>query len=377
MAKLRLVVEAGPRARHSVPLSVPIGRAKSARLLEAASGHPVPCQLLHDELHWTLDHLLAGQEKSYVVELARASSIETEGVGIARKGDCFEFTIGGLLFTRYNFGREHVRPFFYPVLGPDQVQITRNYPMLRNVEGETTDHRHHKSIWVAHGDVNGVDNWSEERGHGFQVSRRIREAVGGPIVAVLRQDLDWLSNRSKKVCEEEREIRVYAMPPEERILDLTVTFRARPAKVVFGDTKEGGICSIRVATSMDGNQGGRIENSYGALGEAETWGRRAPWCDYSGPAGGRIVGIAIFDAPGNFRHPTYWHVRDYGLMTANPFGISHFRPGSGERGDYVLPARKELRFAYRIYMHLGTARTARVADKYHDYINPPKVRLEK
>jgi len=377
MPKMRIVVEAGPRARYNVPLKAPIGHAANARLIEEATGRSVPCQVLQDELHWVLGHVVQGAEKAYIAETGRAGPSNGPGVAAAREGDAVAFSIGGELFTRYNFGKEWARPFFYPVLGPDHVQITRNYPMVPDIPGEDADHPHHKSIWVAHGSVNGVDDWSEEKGHGTQVSRKIKELVEGPVVAVLRQELDWVSNRDKKVCEEEREIRVYAAAPEERIIDLAVTFRARAGKVVFGDTKEGGICSIRVATSMDGNKGGRIENSYGAIGEGECWGRRACWCDYSGSAAGKMVGITVFDTPGNLRYPTYWHVRDYGLMTANPFGISAFQPDSGECGDYTLPEGKQLRFAYRLFMHLGTAGVARVADKYHDYINPPKVRVVK
>jgi hypothetical protein len=316
MAKKRMVVEAGPRARHNVPMAVPLGRCKSAKLIDEATKLPVPCQLVHGILHWMLDHIPAGKEKPYIVETGRGTRLKVDGVTATRRDDAIEFTVGGRPFTTYNFGKQWARPFFYPVLGPEQVQITRNYPMVEGVPGETTDHHHHKSIWVAHGDVNGVDDWSETRNHGRQVSRRIKEVVEGPVVGVVRQDLDWVSARAKTACAEEREIRIYASPPQERIIDLAVTFKAKRGKVTFGDTKEGGICSARVATSMDGSRGGTIENSYGALTEAETWGRRAAWCDYSGPVGGKLVGIAIFDTPGNLRYPTYWHVRDYGLSGA-------------------------------------------------------------
>ncbi len=37
--------------------------------------------------------------------------------------------------------------------------MTRGYPMEFH-EGEKKDHPHHHSFWVAHGDVNGTDNWS-------------------------------------------------------------------------------------------------------------------------------------------------------------------------------------------------------------------------
>jgi len=47
--------------------------------------------------------------------------------------------------------------------------------------------------------------------------------------------------------------------------------------------------------------------------------KHADWCDYYGSIGGKTVGIAMFDHPSNPRHPTTWHVRDYGLFAANPF----------------------------------------------------------
>jgi hypothetical protein len=375
MAKKRIVVEAGPRARHEVPMALPLGRQKAARLTDEATQQLVPCQIYQGHLHWILDRVPAHGEKAYVLETGHGTRQKVEGVGVARRGDSVEFTVGGLPFTTYHVSKDLARPYFYPVIGPGLVQITRNYPMVKGVPNETSDHRHHRSIWVAHGDVNGVDNWSEERGHGRQVCRRVKELEGGHVFGLLRQDLDWVSNRGKRVLSEEREVRIYNLPPDQRILDLVITFKATAGKVVFGDTKEGGLCSIRVASSMDGTRGGTIENSYGALREAEVWGRRAVWCDYAGIVGGKLVGIAIFDTPGNLRYPTFWHARDYGLMTANPFGISHFQPDLKERGDYVLKAGGHLRFAYRLFMHLGDAAMARVRDKYHDYINPPKVRL--
>jgi len=55
-----------------------------------------------------------------------------------------------------------------------------------------------------------------------------------------------------------------------------------------------GILAVRVATSMRADRKGKIENSYGAIGEKETWGKRAHWCDYSGPSDEEIAGLACF-----------------------------------------------------------------------------------
>jgi len=140
--------------------------------------------------------------------------------------------------------------------------------------------------------------------------------------------------------------------------------------VRLGDTKEGGVLSVRVAQSMEGRRGGRIRNAHGAVTEAETWGKRAAWCDYSGVVDGHTVGIALFDHPSNFRHPTYWHVRDYGLMTSNPFGLSFFE-GQGHDGTHVIPAGANLTFRHRILIHAGDAATGDVRDQYLNWAFAP------
>ena len=122
---------------------------------------------------------------------------------------------------------------------------------------------------------------------------------------------------------------------------------------------------------MNGGVGGRIENSYGAIGEREAWGKRASWCDYSGQVGARTVGIAVFDHPRNVGYPTYWHVRDYGLMTANPFALSQFLADSTLDGSWVLPAGERTTFRYRVFVHAGNAAEGDVKDKYLDWVYPP------
>ena len=47
---------------------------------------------------------------------------------------------------------------------------------------------------------------------------------------------------------------------EVRILDLKLEFTPVAGDVTFGDTKEGGLISVRVCTSMDADKGGTIHN---------------------------------------------------------------------------------------------------------------------
>jgi hypothetical protein len=102
--------------------------------------------------------------------------------------------------------------------------------------------------------------------------------------------------------------------------------------------------------------------------DEEAWRKRADWCDYCGPVGGKTVGVAIFDHPDNPRHPTWWHVRDYGLFAANPFGIHDFEKKPKGTGDSTLPAGQSITFRYRFYFHRGNETQARVAERYQEYV---------
>ncbi|HTL52472.1 MAG TPA: PmoA family protein, partial [Planctomycetota bacterium] len=335
------VLKAGPHDRRFAPVRVPLSDAaqSTTQIIAAAqsgvtstvsavnlpaqtaykltrkdTGADVPCQVSHGNLYFILDELPAGQERAFTLTEAGAPAADVVKLKHVERAKRIEIKVGARKFTEYHFETDHARPYFHPFFGPGRVQITRNYPVDPNVEGETKDHPHHRSLWVAYGEVNGSDNWSEEPGHGWQTHQQITRLVEGPVFGEFEQRLHWEDKNHKKVLEEHRAFRVYSTPDSARLVDLSVSLKASESDVLLKDTKEGGICSVRVATTMDGAKGGRIENSYGGVGEAETWGKPAQWCDYSGLVSGKHVGIAIFDHPFNLRHPTCWHVRDYGLM---------------------------------------------------------------
>ncbi len=80
-----------------------------------------------------------------------------------------------------------------------------------------------------------------------------------------------------------------------------------------------------------------------------------------------IIGIAIFDNPQNPKHPTWWHVRDYGLFAANPFGVSDFEHKPKGTGNITIPEGESLTFKYRIYIHKGNHEQGKVAEHYKEY----------
>lgn len=339
-------------------------------LVDAGSGQRTPLQRLGDEAVAIVNDLPRGKAATFQVEVGEP----VEGVVLREGHEAIEVLINGAPFTTYRYAADEVRPYFYPLLGPGGLAMTRNYPMSE-VEGESRDHPHHRSLYVAFGEVNGVDVWAEppNPNAGRIVHRGWDSISAGPVAAELREQLQWIDSSGNPLLNERRRIRAYATRAL-RLLDLEIVLSPARHAVFFGDTKEGGPLAVRMASSIEGARGGLIENAYGGRCEAETWGKRAPWVDYSGPIRGTRAGLAIMDHPTSFRHPTYWHVRDYGLFAANPFGASAFTGDPRQRGDFVLPPGESVAFRYRVCLHQGDAQAARVADHYHDFANPPMVR---
>src|SRR5207249_2621127 len=167
-----------------------------------------------------------------------------------------EVRVRGQLLTAYEYDPSIARPFFYPVIGPTGQPVTRHFPMKPDVPGEARDHKHHRSMWSAYGELNGADNWSEEKNHGRQVPQSAPEWSSGPVFGRLTARNQWVTPEGKPQLDEQRVLTVYNVGRERRLFDYQITFTAAGGDVLFGDTKEGGILSFRVATSMDAKDQG-------------------------------------------------------------------------------------------------------------------------
>lgn len=377
MRSYTLLVQAGDRERRNCPVTVELeANGIESVLLDDAPLPYFDAAGVNGKtvLRFVLEHLAAGATARLVAREGAA----TAAPALTVTDDEQSVTVWrgpAQVSTYHHADPAAARPYWHPVHDPYGGVITRGYPM-HDIEGEKQDHPHHRSLWVAFGEVNGTDNWSEGANHCKQTHEGWNTLAGGGACAVLDQNLAWRDREGAPVLLERRVWRLWNVPTSESIWDLEIDLTPAPgvAQVEFGDTKEGGLCSVRVATSMD-VPAGRIENAIGGINEPETWGKRAAWCDYSGPVRGNLVGLTIMDHPTSFRHPTWWHVRNYGLMTANCFGLSHYT-NNAERGDYTLPAGETMKFRYRIFVHPGDATQGQVATRYHDFAHPPRVIVE-
>lgn len=288
----------------------------------------------------------------------------------AAPADQIDIAVDGKPFTTFYFGPDTPKPYLHPLRAADGTIVTRAYPMSDDVAGEAQDHPHHRGLWFTHGDVNGFDFWAneltyEERTHkGKIVLDKVQESTDDSIQASFL----WQSPEGPTVLTEDRKMQ-FGGEGDIRTIDFDVTFTAAAEPVKFGDTKEG-FFAVRLAHTMreltpEKKPGeGVIVNSAGAKAAKNTWGKPAPWVDYSGPVGDKTYGVAIFDHPENPKHPTYWHVRDYGLFAANAFGEHDFYADESRDGSVTIAPGESLRFRYRVVIHSGDAEAANIADLY-------------
>lgn len=286
---------------------------------------------------------------------------QSDAVKLSEKSNHVEVSIGGKPFADYWFGprkdRPYVRPFFVPVLAPDGTPVTVDHYGQK-------EHPHHQSLWVGQGEVNGADHWSLADGAQTPKQRHIKfEKLSGDTII---EDLEWEGKTHQPILRERRTMRFIPFADGSRGIDFTLEFTPIGGPVNFGDTKEAGLVAIRMAEAISAHP--TLTNSNGAHGEKATWGKAADWCDISGKINGREYGIAAFDSPKNPRRAR-WHVREYGLMGANPFGLSYFdRNTPKHTGDFIMQPGKTITFRYEVLIHEGNARSAGLEEKYKEFV---------
>lgn len=307
-----------------------------------------------------------------VLAASLGGAVEAD-VGLERHADRVDVTIDGKPFTSYRFGGV-VKPILFPVIGPTGAGLTRQWPMVEGVAGEPADHPHHESLWFTYGAVNGHDFWSSHSRAQKPAARsgpRVEQTAivaseSGP-TGVLETANRWLAADGKPVCTDTRRM-LFAADDGARTIDYAITIRADHGPVVFGDTKEGAM-GLRVRPELQPKDSNGSRGAAGVIVDADgrrnaaVWGKTSRWVDYSGPLDGGVAGVAILDHPGNLRHPTHWHAREYGLFAANPFG-SHDFGGPKEQGGHTIPAGGSLTLRYLFVLHQGDAATAAIEDRW-------------
>lgn len=283
------------------------------------------------------------------------------------KGGTFNVTFGGKLFTTLHT-KGVPKPILYPIIGPNGVRMTRDYPMVKGTKDERSDHPHHQSLWYTHGDVNGVSFWHIGKDAGNIKTLKANATNSGSSASIVLNNA-WNDAKGKTLLTDTQKITFHKYRSDKAgdyaMIDYQVTLHASEGDVTFGDTKEGSM-GIRTNPALRVNKGATAVNSAGDSGKS-VWGKAAAWVDYSAKINDKVVGVAILDHPANPRHPTTWHARDYGLVAANPFGLSYFQKKPKGTGNMKLKKGDSVTFKYRFVFHGGDSKTGDIAKRFIEW----------
>jgi len=312
------------------------------------------------------------------VVLATSSAYAADAsVQLQREANQINVIIGGKPFTTYYFNPAVAKPYFMPLRSAQGTIITRGFPIGNTVPPEHEHDRnlepHQRPMYFGHGNVDGIDfwgealwpKWSDGTVFGRTVLDKIEQVQAGADSGAIRALFRLVGPKGRVIADESQAF-VFRGDQDTRMIDCEIIITANHgADVTMGDTKEGSF-AIRVVKELY-SPPGHMVNSEGGVGEKQIWGKRASWVDYYGKVADEELGVAIFDSPKSFRHPTYWHARGYGLFAVNPFGIREFTGDNNKDGSWTIPLGKCLTLRYRVFIHHGDYKQAHVAEAYQRY----------
>jgi hypothetical protein len=314
--------------------------------------------------------------------------------------------IAGELFTSYLFGDDMPKPLLVPVRTPSGIEVNRRYP-LTEIDGGSTDHEHHVGIFFAVDHVNGINFWKNAKVSPQIKHIKISEMEGGAGMGKILAVSHWVDESKQVLLEEKRTMLFIAGEHgNEYSIDLSIDLTAKCSRVQFEDIEEG-MFAIRVsdylredvsrASSQRFEGGtpstltpqlgkplpnesiagtGRYFSSNGDVTAKNIWGKRARWVALEGVRQGKVVGVAILNHPAGINYPTYWHVRNYGLFSANPLGQGDFQRQRPKkyRKNKVIPLHLTLEegetahFRFLVIVYEGFRTNQQIEERFKKFV---------
>ena len=302
-----------------------------------------------------------------------------------------DVTVGRRHFTSYVYGNEHTKPMLVPLRTPSGIEVTRRNPLVE-MKGGSDDHQHHVGIFFAVDKVNGTNFWNNIVPLPQIKHIKTTQVAVDNGKAKLATVVHWIDQGGKVLLEENRTMVFLAGENEdEYAIDFSIDLTARQTEVAFEDIEEG-VFAIRVADclregdsevilkpgqplpkeSVSGT--GRYFSSNGDETAKNIWGKRARWVALQGIKKGKVVGIAILNHPASINYPTYWHVRSYGLFSANPLGQGDFQRQSKYKKNLVQPLHLTLKkgqkahFRFLVIVYEGIRTNEQMEKRFREFV---------
>lgn len=296
----------------------------------------------------------------WVLVLAVFASAQ-EKLDVRSDGNQVIFAAGDQPLLTYYLGDARgaiKRPFFAHIHTLSGTPVTRNYPPGPRDRSDHADM--HPGLWLAFGDISGVDFWRNQ-GTVQHVKFTRAPAAHSNSHGGFTQLKHYLTPQGVLLCEEAFNLRVH-LRAHCYLLEFDTSFTG-PRAFTFGDQEEMGL-GVRVATPLSELAGGDLEDAENRKTAKSIWSHSAKWCLYEGQVAEPTVGVAVFCHPDNFRG-SWFHARDYGLLVANPFGRAAMR--KGKPSEIVVPAGDSLRLRYGVLVYEGLDRQA-IDSAFQEYL---------
>ncbi len=282
---------------------------------------------------------------------------EESGSLIVRQGDLQIFVYNYASMLPAGVPEQYRRScYIHPVFGPLGEMLTDDFPK---------DHYHHRGLSVmwTHVVVGGKDHdlWAL---NGMKPRfSKVLAMEDGPVYSLLKVNDGWYTSDCVRVVDETWTVKTYASGEYGRIVDLDILLKAvdQPVSVKSSDRGYGGL-QVRFAPRENTvlfSEKGRVPQ--------DTDKEPFLWNDLSAKFQGAedVTGLAIFDNPGNVRHPQPWTNRYYGVLNPAPAAIE----------PITITKDQPLHLRYRVWIHIGDVQSGRVAQAYQAYAHPPVVEV--
>jgi hypothetical protein len=244
----------------------------------------------------------------------------------------------------------------------DPKQSNAYFHPLATVDGEVltalrpADHPWHFGLWWSWKYINGLNYWDWQKTKNGR-TEGVNELVGAKVKTnpnfSARIELHFSYHPPEKppVLTETRTLEISSPDKGGNYrIDWTSVFIAADQPVKLDRTppghKKGGVAyggyaglSLRFPKEL---KGWKFLTSGNARSAKEGHGKDAQWADFSGTT----AGIAIFDHPGNLRHPSPW------FLSAK---LPYFGPAVLFNDPLELAPKQVLKLRYRVLVHSGTA----------------------
>ena len=260
------------------------------------------------------------------------------------------------------------KPYMKELYTPNGVNVLLDAP---------PDHLHHHGLMFACA-VNNVDFWGEAPGpadgHFERVPGKQQHLRFVDVPVPLRVDeccpefaesIRWVSQpKNEPLLLERRLIATDKLRKKEAALltwESKLSVPEEKDSVVLSGSHYHGL-GLRFIRSMDATGEFRnADNDPGVIFRGEERLSRSKWCAYTAQANGKTVTVAMFDDPGNPRHPATW------FTMAKPFAYLSATLRLHEEPLQVLTG-KPLRLRYAVALWDGRAETAQIEDLYKYWI---------